>query len=48
MNLVDLRMDGDDIPYLAPVHQEPSDNITLPYLSYGFFVFKDVKAGACL
>ena len=48
MNYVDLEMDGDDIPYLAPNHQEPANNITLSSLGYGFFVFKDVRAAACL
>ena len=48
MGLVDFEMDGDDIPYLTPTHQSPENNITLSSLAYGFFVFKDVRAAACL
>ena len=48
MDFVDLEMDGDDIPYLTPTHQQPANNITLSSLAYGFFVFKDVRAPACL
>ena len=36
------------LPDLLPVTQSSGENINLPALSFGFYVFKNVKAKACL
>lgn len=36
------------LPDLSPLQQEPTETINLPALSFGFYVFKDVKAEACI
>ena len=36
------------LPALPPSIQEPSQSINLPALTFGFYVFKNVKAKACL
>lgn len=41
-------VDNFTIPDLVPVEQEASKEIKLPTLSFGFCVFKDTKAKACM
>ena len=43
-----LQLVGDQLPELQPEGQEAKDSIFLPALSFGFHVFKDVKAPACM
>ncbi len=42
-----LRLVGDQIPQLEPLQEEASSSLSLPPLSFGFYVFKDVLASAC-
>ena len=37
-----------DIPNLNPANMEAGKEIELPTLSFGFYVFKDVKANGCI
>ena len=43
-----LHLDGDTLPDLEPEEQKNSDTIFLPALSFGFYIFKDAKAAACM
>ncbi len=43
-----LKLADDTIPPLEPLQQEASSVLTLPPLSFGFYVFKDVQASACI
>ena len=43
-----LTLIGDNLPDVHPLIQSPEDHITLPKLSFGFYVFRDAKANACL
>ena len=43
-----LVLNVDNLPELNPVHQQPSDTITISPLSYGFIVFKEAHALACV
>jgi len=36
------------LPDLSPKEEPPVDTITLPSLSFGFMVFKDADAPACV
>lgn len=42
-----LQLDGDELPDLVPEEQAAVGSVFLPALSFGFYVFKDAKAGAC-
>ena len=41
-------VDNTALPELEPVEQEASDTISLPALSFGFQVFKEANALACM
>ena len=43
-----LTLNGDNLPDIHPLTQSPEDHITVPKLSFGFYVFRDAKASACL
>ena len=47
-DLLKLTADAVSVPDRTPKQQEASDTLTLPALSFGYFVFEDVKAKACL
>ena len=40
--------DGANLPDLTPMYQGPSSVLELPALSFGYYVFKDAKAKACM
>ena len=40
--------DGVDLPDLTPMHQDGRSMLELPALSFGYYVFKDAKAKACM
>ena len=39
---------GINLPDLTPKHQDASSMLELPALSFGYYVFKDAKAKACI
>ena len=41
-------VDNTSLPELEPVEQKASDTISLPALSFGFQVFKEANAQACM
>ena len=41
-------VDNTELPDLKPEEQAASSSITLPPISFGFYVFKDTKAPACM
>ena len=41
-------VDNTEVPDLKPTEQPASSTITLPPISFGFYVFKDTKAPACM
>ena len=41
-------VDNTELPDLKPEEQAASSTITLPPISFGFYVFKDTKAPACM
>ena len=41
-------VDDHTLPELVPVQQSASQGIKLPALTFGFFVFPDAKAAACM
>ena len=43
-----MLKDDNTLPDLVPKTQRASDGITIPSLTFGFFVFPDAKAQACL
>ena len=43
-----LEMDGDSLPTLDPEEQKASTIVSMPALSFGFYVFKETKAAACM
>jgi len=41
-------VDNTSLPELEPVEQEASSTVSLPALSFGFQVFKETNAQACM
>lgn len=39
---------GINLPDLTPMDQSASSVLELPALSFGYYVFKDIKAKACM
>ncbi len=49
LNGVVLSLNNDtSLPDLPPLHQSVTPTLHLPALSFGFYVFKDTKAKACM
>ncbi|XP_064386815.1 heparanase-like [Halichondria panicea] len=48
LNGVVLSLNNDSLPDLPPLQQSATPTLHLPALSFGFYVFKDTKAKACM
>lgn len=40
--------DGVRVPELTPMHEDAERELKLPPLSYGYYVFMDARAKACM
>ena len=47
-DLLKLTADAATLPDLTPKQQVAGETLQLPALSFGYYVFKNVKAKACM
>ena len=47
-DVLKLNVDAATVPDLTPKQQAAGDTLQLPALSFGYYMFKSVKAKACM